>query len=648
MLCPKCSQPIEEGKAFCKNCGANIQDPDATVAMPAAPAQETAPEETAPVAPEAQAPADTTAPVSFAGDVAPITEGKKLNIKKILLITIPCIVLAVLLIFNMNNIAGFFVKTFASPETYLSYSLAQSIKDPAKGMITSYDNFINGLTDDASVVSAINVKATDKGLESLVSLLEESGTEDIDEEDLAFLKDMSLDTTVNLKEGVANMTGLFNIGKGEIVSAEAILDPIEGSAYMGLPELNESFLEFDLEEDMDITISDYIDMDEETIGKFIDIIQECAPEGKELEDIAIDIGKAALGCIEDVEKGKETLEIGDISQKVTTLSFTLDEEASANMSIAAMEAMLENKDIEKIITNAQETVEKKYEDLGLKGEAEDAVETALEEDWYDLFTDSLEESIDAQEDLLDDESEYSTDVEFTLYIDGDHKMAGYKITDNASYETELADYEEYPEYYDEEPKLEDYVLFVATATKGNKFEYIYTDGEDTIMEGSGKNTGKTLSGTYTIYSSYYNYDTAETEYAEMIELVFEDINQKQWQKGNMKGSFTITPKEAFYEAIGGDSILEVLDLSLKVDMDTTKKDAKINLTLYNDEDELITISTDSTLKGGEKVKAPSDTTKAEDAEDWASDTDFDTLISNLEDAGVPDEWVDAIEQSLDY
>ncbi len=644
MLCPKCSQPIEEGKAFCKNCGANIQDPDATVAMPAAPAQETAPEDaTAPVAP-----ADTTAPVSFAGDAVPVTEGKKLNIKKLLLITIPCLVLAFLLIFNMNNIVGFFVKTFASPETYLSYSLAQSIKDPAKGMIASYDNFIDNLTDDASVVSAINIKATDKGLESLVSLLEESGTEDISEEDLAFLKDMSLDTTVNLKQGVANMTGLFNIGKGEIISAEAILDPIEGSAYMGLPELNESFLEFDLEEDMGSTCSDYIDMDEETIGKFVDIIKDCAPEGKELEDIAIDIGKAALGCIEDVEKGKETLEIGDISQKVTTLSFTLDEEASANISIAVMEAMLENKDIEKIITNAQETVEKKYEDLGLKSDAEEAVETALEEDWYELFTDSLEDSIDAQEDLLDDESEYSTDVEYTLYIDNDHKMVGYKIVDNASYETELADYEEYPEYYDEEPKLEDYTLFEATATKGNKFEHIYTNGENTIIEGNGKNTGKTLSGTYTVYSSYYNYDTEEIESAEMMELVFEDMSQKQWQKGNLKGSFTITPKEAFYETIGGDSILEVLDLSLKVDMDTTKKDAKFSLALFNDEDELITISTDSTLKGGEKVKAPSDTTKAEDAEDWASDTDFDTLISNLEDAGIPDEWVDAIEQSLDY
>lgn len=640
MFCENCGNRMNDGEKFCTNCGWRLPEEEDVSAQEMttegasaqeAPAEESFTQENsaqeAPVeesftqensaqesfTQENPAQETTGETASFEANVAATQPmvmnpnmgaakaGKKPSKKQLIFggIAAGVVAVAVVGVVCFASASNFFRSTFSTPAKYYQYVEKKEIAETAASVSNIYQNLVLGNmnTTDCSMEANYELELSKNALRDLKKVA--SMAMDID--DVSCVKNVSLSSKYNVKDGNISGSGKLSFGKNDIVSGEVIFDSQEDTLYFQLPELYSKYIA--LEDMGDMTGYDSEEM-QQVLSLVEDIYEKC-PDKKTVEKLVYEYFCTAISCIDDVEKERTEIEAEGVSQKCIQLKATIKDETLRNMIVAVLQQMRDDKELEKIIRDM----------VSLE-------EDAFEEDPYDQFQDFVDEILEAAED------EDMEDVDFKLvlytYVNSSGKVIGRQV----------------------KMRSEDEQMTVAykMPEKGGKFGYelSVSDGyESCALLGSGKKSGNKLSGEFDVK---YNKE-------KILNIEVSDYDTQKVKEGYLAGNFIFKVKGAgrYMGEVG--SLLSSYRIGFDVKSDA--KSANVVATLYDGEEAWATLSCDMKKDSGKKVALPSgkDVQTIEDEDDLmeiVEDFKFDKLKQNLKKANVPSEILDALEEIEDF
>ena len=430
--------------------------------------------------------------------------------------------------------------------------------------------------------------------------------------DISWLEDASMDTKVNLNEGIMIETMDVKVNGTKICTIEYYFDTENSEVYMRIPELNEGYIKMNMEqmtqeaeaemeeEGMDSSFSTSMDLADAMNSYFSTL--DNLPEADALTSILTRYSDIIFDNMTDGENpGTQSSAAGDVSQELTVLE--------GHVTQAEAQPMF------------QQILDTAKTDEELKGLIESWTEAMNDPEYsYDTFLQAIE---DLEKDL-DGEIDESDTSGFVLraWVDDNGEVVGREV---------LAD----------DGEQEESLFSYLCTTDGDQRGFSFTMGsdEDSVgLYGSGTLSGDVLSGTYTF--------TSGGEDAVVIEVA--DYDTKAVENGIWKGTYTISgaPIEDedgnSYDPFGGMQLIFTTDGKDENNMEW-------NLTLAANGVSLGALSITGGNEGEdlEAVDFASltdvyDFSNDADVEKFGEDVNMDTITANLTSAGMPDGWLESV------
>lgn len=183
---------------------------------------------------------------------------------------------------------------------------------------------------------------------------------------------------------------------------------------------------------------------------------------------------------------------------------------------------------------------------------------------------------------------------------------------------------------------------------GYEFSMEQGYGQKIALVGSGKRSGNTLKGDFTL------------EYMGMsiFDMKVSGLNVEQLKQGYLNGSFTITPSAQIgtllsaYLPYGSAYRSAFTDIQLTLDSQMSKDSGKLTLGLIYDGEKLGSISMSADTGAGSQGNLPDQGKTVfvegeEDLTEWLEKIDWDKFLEKLEKANLPDEVMEEIEDFVD-
>lgn len=639
MICKNCGKEILDNSKFCTQCGYRVEEAPAAqqpvaqeapvvqqpVAQEAPVAQQPVVQE-APVvqqpvaqeAPVAQQPVAQEIPVTAVPPVAPMPQAvnekpKKKHTGKIILgiVAAVVVVLAAVILLNLKALANFAVKTFSSPEKYYQWVEKQSVED-VSGLVSNvygdiYDQIVNAFNTSGSAEIRLELGKDGRDMLSLAGL---SGI------DTSWFKDATLTVSAGTKDEAMQANYGLKLGKDQLISFDFIMDYSEEvAAYVAIPELSKTYLGMNLTQLADVDVDYMLQFKE-----FVELIGKIAPTDSQLKNLINKYGELALSHISDVKmKSGRSLRAEGITEKCTELTVTLDADTMQEIVEAVIEELAKDKEVEKIITKIFDGLyEADFEDIDID------IDTDMDaEEAYVAFLEALEYLADRTDYMFDSNFEFEMEV----YVDGKGNIRGrsFDITDGWN-KTEFS---------------------VIAPHKGSDFGYkasIIIDGDEVAIAGTGKESGKKVSGDFAIK---YN-GTG------LCDIIIKDFNTEEIKKGYLNGNFVIKPSSGISRMIGMSYSSSILsDLEVTLDAKMSKKSSECTVSVKSGKDDWGTLSVKASKSSGKKITIPSgkkaivmeDEEDLEDClEDYWDTIDWDDFIDKLDETDLPSRFVDIIEE----
>ncbi len=516
----------------------------------------------------------------------------------IAIVALVLVLLIGLLAVFAKGLGNFFKRTFSSAKSYQQYIEKREAKNFAADFADFYDAYI-----------AISKKGYEKPSEGTVkvSIGEEAKTlydetigayEDVD---ISWLENFSLDYKMAIGDEAYSVDASFALNDVHLLAMEMFVNP--QSVYMLLPELSEEALYVDAESAgmnvMDITA--------------VKEMYDAFPEGKKLENVMNRYTAILIDGIGSAKKSKEKVSASGISQSVYKLEAKYDAEDLEKVYEKMLDTAIEDEELKEIIVAVGDAAGKTSMVYPYGGMA---YSSADGEDLYDSFIADLES---AKENLSVDED---TELILTTWVDGSGKVIGRKVENIDSVTS----------------RTQTYLM----PRKGTKFGLLMESAVDEelvyTLEGEGKLSGGKVSGDFTMQSGY-------TE--DSFNIQVEDFNYSAFKKGKieLKANFSMSVEDTEYLPLDPNALVIYLD----VNTDGLETDGR--LTLEYDEEMLAEMSVTSKELKKASVKEIEEGVDVQDQtaiSAWASEADFSPLIEALREAGVPDEIVDPIEETIQY
>ncbi len=594
MFCPNCGSQVPEDAAFCPQCGARPENENSNEKNNAV-AADTAAEITA----EASSVQDTPAQDGTSSTLSlekPGVARKKKRLKKPVAIgasSAGTLLLAGIIAFVIspvfrNNVC----KAFLSPDQYFRYVVKTAASEGAKDI----SNMVDLVNQSGTKLESLAVKGT-------VSMefgdkLYEVASENVGPEAgmvLRYIESVSYTCDVAGSEKGLSGDYAINLNGKEITNVGVALDAENERLFYSIPDLNPKALCLDFGKGSNAEMDKIMG----TIEEFIKIM----PDEKALEKITTRYATAAVKAIGDIEETKETLEIEDVSQKVTTLTVEIDEELVADVLVAVLDEVPGDKEMEKIVKDCASLEIFKDE----------------EKNADEIYEDFLDEVEDLKDDIDPDELG-NIDVELSLYINNSGDIIGFTA------DVGPAD------------------VTLVSLEKGNKYasEFsIKAGSQGFTIEGSGTKSGNKMTGEYTVGAGK----------TKILGIDYENVDADKLKDGNFVGNATISVRDGISGllSMAGQSEAAKVISSAKIKIES--KDTSASMGFYLGDDMLFKVNADIKENKGGKVKIPSDYVVVdgpEDLEAWVENFDetyFDKILSRLKDAGIPGLIVDRLEDS---
>lgn len=641
MFCSKCGKPLDGDKTLCDEC-AGIQKQEAA---PAEPVTQSAPEtESQPVIKPAEtqlldehsraytqgytqdSPQTFQLNTAVAQEVKPVkakTKGKKIALISSISAAAVVVIGVLLVVLNFNTVRGLFLKNFGEPSDYMSHVEEQSLGGVSSALSSAYGSFLSASSESSGAARfEVELEVGDDLMELLEAALAEEGAE----VDLSWLNKMMLSLDSNMQDEKAQASVGFGLSDKQLITLDMIYDLNKQIVWLGVPELNDQYIAVNTS---DMLEEAQISFDPEQLKEYEDI-QKALPSEKTVSNLLDKYIAIALGCIDDVKKETETVEIDGVRQKLTVLTIKIKEKTLYEMAIAVLEEAKDDKEIEKILTDFEDF----YNDYNADMMAEYSDEEYEPVDLYEAFFEGVDEALDLLHDLAD-EADSDNYVKLVDYVDNSSKVVGRKVSVYSADADKM--------------DLFDYL----TVRSGSKFAFeAEIPSAEIKMTGSGTEKGNKINGNYDI----------RYQKTELVEIDVVDFDSKKLDNGYLNGTIRVSPTSELLDMVMSSSSDEsdtgipssmmslIEEIAIELKFESSEDLTKIGINLVSDNDLLIGLATSAIQKKAQSVKVPDNavdiTEMDENAQsaltEWVGNMKIDEFIQSLKDAGVPAEYADML------
>lgn len=638
MFCERCGYLLEDGEKVCSKCGTPVQGAEnativptdsatvsndavtvsndtATASTDAATASNETTATSAYTAPNT-ASAYTTINPSAAPAGASTPAAKKFNVAGLVLGIVGAIGIVALIVVavNFSAIDNFIHKTFYTPEGYYKYVEKKAIKELASTAGEWYDAYVlDEMTmNDMSIEQQLSVEISEGG-QSVLSLARLMGV------DLTWFKSGTISVETSCKDDIFAWEGYAALNQQNILSGNFIMDMQGESMYFQIPELTETYLGMDMEDVLDADEQDFIQEFQEQFA-LNKQLTEIMPDQKTVEKLTNKYLLLMLDCVEDVTKDTDTLKIGGVSQKVTVLTATIDDEAMQDIWKVILEEVRKDQDIKKIVTDLAKVVEPEID--------EDAA--------YESFLEELEDKAEEADEYF---FEYvKKTMVMTVYVDYKGKIRGRSIE-------WVEDVSAYGDAY-----TNSMTVSVLMPEKGNRFGYemeVVQDMESSYgsdmnlkISGSGNRSGNKTNGDFTM----------DFNGISILDLTVKNIDTKKLKMGQLDGTIEIQLADTLGVLLGyvqGMSVFE--DMKFVLTADAEKNTTKMTFDFFFGEEQMVSVTASEQTKDKANISIPADediimVQDEYDFEEWLDEIDWDEVISQLSETDLPSSLIDMVEE----
>jgi len=486
-----------------------------------------------------------------------------------------------------NQLSGLALRSFGTPGQYLTFVESKNADDALEGVCDAYGTALENLEKAGKPSVQASVKL--RPGQTIITLLETALAQEGVTLELDWLREVSLDADVTTDASKQAADLVLGINGTGVLTARTVQDLEAMQVFLALPELNETWL-----------MGNFADsgVDVSQTQKLPGELAKALPREEVLEEILdayIDIIIAHLG---DAEKRTETVSVAGVEQKLTVLRVELSQRELVDLVDALLQHA--NKD-EKLMT----VLDDMSEVVNTMPEAYEQVD--LRQEFRQIVTEGMSSVVDARPEATDE-----TAVILDTYVDDAHRIVGRDII-----------------------VPEEDTLHYLLAVSGTGYAFEAWAGDSSVT-GKGQLSKGGVSGSFTV--------TVEGE--QLLEVQVEGLQAKD---GRLYGTLHLLPNSELME--DGSDIGAILggNLSFTISLEGDGTD----LSVLAGGSELLGVNVQGKETERRPVSLPSGIDMEDDTavEQWAKGLKLDTLVKNLEMAGVPSELtevVSALGQLLAY
>ena len=435
----------------------------------------------------------------------------------------------------------------------------QSIERKNLETLKAHTSNIAQFTGVGSSNNAISLTFTDDGKSFM------------DSKEANWINTLFLDMNSSSDETRAHSSGTLSINDTKIISFETLTELPGNEIFLKLSDFSNLYIKTN------------------SNSNYMKLFRSSSPDMDAVNAVVGRYGDIIIDNIDKVEKGKESVTVGETTTEYTTYVVTIDSETSTNIARKTAATAREDSDLEKLIRSSAEE----------SGEDADAA--------YADFLAKLDEAENRE-----DDAENTVLATMTLYVDKKGEVCGRRYVDM------------------EKP---DEVNYYLTAWNGKNFESevsLATDDGQLYITGSGSRDGDKISGDYTVRSG----DIL------VANIRVDEFDKKAVKDGKLIGSFTFTPGKDYIDETGENPMMA--SLRYKIDLTSESGKMDFDITIFSDDAHLATLKINSTALDGGEVPSVGDDEKV-DFNAWmkAVDLDYisDTITNLLINAGAPAEML---------
>ncbi len=513
------------------------------------------------------------------------------------------VLLAVILIAVFSGV-------FASPEARLEKMEKANAKLIAEAVSQAYGDYVDSLEESQ--------KQLDKGMgvqadieltvnENLLSsLLYAMVGENMSGVNMNWLNSVLVRLDLDAKGTQMDLSVGVCINDTVLATVDALTDADGGKMFLGIPELNQQYLTMDLEQ-MDVDLSSaYAAL--EPAKK----LAEELPSEKEVKKMLDTYLQIVMSYTEAVDKAEETVTVGGETKKMTVLKAKITEAKLLELVIKMGKTAQEDETLKKLvfaITNFSNAInEAMYGDYYYGYTPEEA--------YADLMME-LADGVETLEEQLQ-EADQENYLILSNYISGGMIVGRRLQLHNAG------------EWYEEELI---HCLFVP-GKNGGVFEAVVPSEELKI---SGVVSGDEIEL------------SLEADGEHLLTVNAQELEVKN---GVLNGQVQLKPSdemvsELFYAMGMGYPTYVSQDTYLQLRFDGSKKATTTEVALVVGGNTLVGVTVDAKEAKYNKITMPASAISASSESDlmiWVAGIQFDKLIANMQTAGVPNEYVQVVQQ----
>ena len=491
-------------------------------------------------------------------------------------------------------------------------AMASSYKEYAKENVTkTIENFCQHYAktldrgDSIENSSSIDLNLSNEG-STLLNTLSSA--------DISWINSANLSMDNSLKKDAAAQSANLYINGVKICTINLLMDSKDSSVYINIPEVSDGYVKANLEdissknEDNSSTDSLHVNMQAADILENYFTAKETPPSADALQDIFEKYSEIVIDKLPEGDSSKETVTAGDVSEEQDIVTTEIDQKAAADIMEAIYSSAKDDSGLKELFDSFS-TDDYTYENFimslddmvtSLKGDYDKSSDT---EDIAPPETESIAEG-EPYGEALEDASEFI----LKTYWNG-QDIVGSQL----AVETSLG---------------EEAVFKYLETSDGDKKGVLFNiaGSEGISVEGSGTVSDNKLNGTYTFSSN--NKD--------MMKINITDHDLSLWKDGNLKGTYELTGTT--------DGSFDGMDVKLSLDRSETKSECRASLSVHGTYLGALTISSENKdsviVPDKDSIEKIYDFTSESDVNDFTDSMNMDTVMENLDKAGMPENWLD--------
>ncbi len=344
---------------------------------------------------------------------------------------------------------------------------------------------------------------------------------------------------------------------------------------------------------------------------------EVFPEPKEAQKMLERYAMIVINEIDDVKESKEELEIEGVKQTCTALTVKIDEKLVKNITTSLCKEAVNDKELENLVTRAVDMY----------------IETGTAPYYYNAYYgdgagywDNLEEQLDWIADNAKNLDFYGWKYEVKLFVSGTGKVQGFDFTKKNN---------------DRDMKGRVYAAYTRSGSK-MAVTYIYEHSgswsdEHVEITGEGKVSFGRMNAEFEVKASGSDKVSFRVENLKLANLV----------RGQIEGDLLMDLKQ-FRDELEREDLSELKSQTLKIHVLMDEKNLKYEISLNEGKDVFASYATSAKIGRAGSISIPSDSKcelidNEEDLMDYIDDCDFNGLADTLDDLGMPDDIINAIE-----